>query len=161
MHTGEVSKTLATLFRELIEGVPKGSAYVLNGGDIGLLRSLDNLSAEGASQSVAGGGTIAAHVDHLRYGISLMNRWSGGEDPWSDADWTQSWKVTGVNEPQWKQLRAQLRNELTRWLQTLGKGREVNEIEMNGMVGTIVHLAYHLGAIRQIDKSTRGPTADD
>jgi hypothetical protein len=161
MHTGEVSKTLATLFRELIEGVPKGSAYVLNGGDMGLLRSLDNLSAEGASQSVAGGGTIAAHVDHLRYGISLMNRWSGGEDPWSDADWTQSWKVTGVNEPQWKQLRAQLRNELTRWLQTLGKGREVNEIEMNGMVGTIVHLAYHLGAIRQIDKSTRGPTADD
>jgi hypothetical protein len=134
---------------------------VLNGGDMGLLRSLDNLSAEGASQSVAGGGTIAAHVDHLRYGISLMNRWSGGEDPWSDADWTQSWKVTGVNEPQWKQLRAQLRNELTRWLQTLGKGREVNEIEMNGMVGTIVHLAYHLGAIRQIDKSTRGPTADD
>jgi hypothetical protein len=25
------------------------------------------------------------------------------------------------------------------------------------MVASVAHLAYHLGAIRQIDKSTRGP----
>jgi hypothetical protein len=25
------------------------------------------------------------------------------------------------------------------------------------MISSIAHLAYHLGAIRQIDKSTRGP----
>jgi hypothetical protein len=25
------------------------------------------------------------------------------------------------------------------------------------LVGSIAHFAYHLGAIRQIDKSTRGP----
>jgi hypothetical protein len=25
------------------------------------------------------------------------------------------------------------------------------------MIGSVAHLAYHLGAIRQIDKSTRGP----
>ena len=25
------------------------------------------------------------------------------------------------------------------------------------MIGSIAHLAYHIGAIRQIDKSARGP----
>jgi hypothetical protein len=35
--------------------------------------------------------------------------------------------------------------------------REVNQIELNGLVGSIAHLAYHLGAIRQIDKLARGP----
>ena len=34
---------------------------------------------------------------------------------------------------------------------------EVNDIELNGMIGSIAHLAYHLGAIRQINQSTRGP----
>jgi len=29
------------------------------------------------------------------------------------------------------------------------------------MAGSVVHLAYHLGAIRQIDRATRGPTAED
>ena len=29
--------------------------------------------------------------------------------------------------------------------------RDVDEIELNGMIGSIAHLAYHLGAIRQIN----------
>lgn len=29
--------------------------------------------------------------------------------------------------------------------------------ELSGVIGSIAHLAYHLGAIRQIDKSSRGP----
>jgi hypothetical protein len=28
---------------------------------------------------------------------------------------------------------------------------------LSGMVASTVHLAYHLGAIRQIDKQARGP----
>jgi hypothetical protein len=35
--------------------------------------------------------------------------------------------------------------------------RDVDEIELNGMIGSIAHLAYHLGAIRQINQSVRGP----
>jgi hypothetical protein len=30
-------------------------------------------------------------------------------------------------------------------------------MELNGVVGSIAHLAYHLGAIRQIDRAARGP----
>ena len=39
----------------------------------------------------------------------------------------------------------------------LREDREVSATEMSGMIGSIAHLAYHLGAIRQIDKGSRGP----
>jgi hypothetical protein len=106
----------------------------------------------------ATGSSIAAHVDHLRYGLSLMNRWTAGENPFKDADWSVSWRKTAVSGDEWQVLRAQLREETGRWLTTLGTPREVQEIELNGIVGSIAHLAYHLGAVRQINRGLRGPT---
>ena len=158
MNTSELAATLDTLFSELVDGAPRGMAYMLNGGDPGLLRSLDKLSAEAASRSVEGGGSIAAHVEHLRYGLSLMNRWAGGENPFRDADWSASWRTSAVSDEEWQRLRADLRDEAHRWLAVVRVPREVAEIELNGMVGSIAHLAYHLGAIRQISRETRGPT---
>jgi hypothetical protein len=35
--------------------------------------------------------------------------------------------------------------------------RECSGIELTGMVSSVAHLAYHLGAIRQISKTVRGP----
>src|SRR5262245_5633247 len=157
MHTAEFSPTMTTLFRELVNGAPKDGAYILNAGDEGLLRSLDKLTAQEASALTVTGSSIAAHVDHLRYGLSLMNRWSAGENPFGSADWSTSWKKTTVSEAEWKTRRAELRTETTRWLEALGTPREVQLIELNGVVGSIAHLAYHLGAIRQINQATRGP----
>jgi hypothetical protein len=150
MNTGELAGTLTTLFRELTDG-PPGFAYMLNQGDAGLLRSLDRLSAREASASVHGGGTIAAHVEHLRYGLSLMNRWAAGENPFDDADWSASWRLSAVSDAEWAELRAALAGEAHRWMGVLATEREVNRVELNGVVGSIAHLAYHLGAIRQID----------
>ena len=50
-----------------------------------------------------------------------------------------------------------LRDETERWLEVLRSPREVMDIELAGMIASIAHLAYHLGAIRQINKSVRGP----
>ena len=157
MHTGEFSNTLATLFSELVNGAPKDGAYILNAGDEGLLRSLDKLSAQAASTLTTTGSSIAAHVDHLRYGLSLMNRWSAGENPFGTADWSTSWKKTTVSEEEWRTRREELRTETARWLDALGTPRDVQPIELNGIVGSIAHLGYHLGAIRQINQATRGP----
>ena len=157
MHTGELSQTLTTLFSELVTGAPKDGAYMLNGGDEGLLRSLDKISAQQASALTPTGSSIAAHVDHLRYGLSLMNRWRAGENPFADADWGASWKKTTVSDEDWRTRRAELQAEATRWLEALGTPRDVQTIELNGIVGSIAHLAYHLGAIRQINQATRGP----
>ena len=157
MNTQEIAGTVATLFGELVDGAPSSGAYMLNAGDPGMLRSLDKLSAVAASTPTPTGSSIAAHVDHVRYGLSLMNRWSAGDNPFKDADWSASWKNVSVTDDQWRRLRADLRAETKRWLHALSTAREVQEIELNGMIGSIAHLAYHLGAIRQINSLLRGP----
>ena len=161
MNTRDFTSTLSTLSAELVDGTAESEAYVLNRGDRGLLRSLDKLSASAASATPTGGASVAAHVDHLRYGLSLMNRWASGENPWDTADWSASWRKTTVSEGEWKSLRSQLREEAHRWLEVVRTPREVQPAELNGIVGSVVHLAYHLGAIRQIDRAARGPSAQD
>jgi len=161
MNTREFGNTFSTLFSELVDGAGQSEAFVLNRSDPGLLRSLDKLSATAASAITPTGSSIAAHVDHLRYGLSLMNRWAAGENPFDDANWSNSWRRTRVTAAQWKQLRDDLTAEAHRWLETLKKPRELGESELNSIAGSIVHLAYHVGAIRQIDLTARGPSAND
>lgn len=158
MRTDDISQTLTTLFSELVDGAGRDGAFVLNSGDAGLLRSLAKLSAEDASRSVEGGATIAAHAQHVRYGLSLMNRWAAeGGDPFSDAKWDEAWKTSRVDNGEWATIRQGLREEALRWLRALGSPRQATPIELTGMAGSIVHLAYHLGAIRQIAVAARGP----
>jgi hypothetical protein len=154
-----MSLVLTRLFSELVDGAadPAG-AFILNSRDVGLLRSLDKLSAGDASRSVNDGATIAAHAQHVRYGLSLMNRWANeGGNPFADATWDEAWKTSDVDATEWEHIRNGLREEARRWLQALGSPRDVADVELSGMVGSIAHLAYHLGAIRQIDKDARGP----
>lgn len=150
---------IARLFSELADGAPEGAdAFILNAGDIGLLRSLDKISAVDASHSVNGGATIAAHAQHVRYGLSLMNQWtSSGGNPFANAGWDEAWKVHEVDSARWEEIRAGLRYEASRWHDALKSPRSVNDVELTGMIASVAHLAYHLGAMRQIDKDTRGP----
>jgi hypothetical protein len=159
MLTREWSSVLVRLFSELTDGAQRGGgAFILNSGDIGLLRSLDKLSAATASRSVNEGATIAAHAQHLRYGLSLMNRWaSEGGNPFADAKWDEAWKTSEVDADEWEEILSGLRDEVRKWLEALRSPRDASEVEVSGMAGSIAHLAYHVGAIRQIDKSTRGP----
>ena len=158
MHTADASPVLTQLFSELVDGTSPTGGFVLNTADLGLLRSLDKLSSEDASRSVNTGATIAAHAQHVRYGLSLMNRWaSEGGNPFADADWDAAWRLSSVDDPAWQEIRQGLREEASRWLKVLSSPREVSEVECTGMIASIAHLAYHLGAIRQINKDSRGP----
>jgi hypothetical protein len=159
MNTKDTSDALWRLFSELVDGTsgPAG-AFILNSGDIGLLRSLDRIAAADASRSVNEGATIAAHAQHLRFGLSLMNRWAvEGGNPFADAKWDEAWKITAVDESEWDEIRNGLRDETQRWLTALSSPRDVTGVEFTGMMGSIAHLAYHVGAIRQINKTARGP----
>lgn len=157
-----LTETLAQLFAELIDGSPPSDeAYMLNPRDPGLLRSLDQLSANAASKPApAGGASIAAHVDHVAYGLELLNRWSDGDpNPWASADWTASWRRGSVTDQEWTALRERLRDLARRWHQALARPRDYAPVELKGVVSSIAHLAYHLGAMRQIDRSLQGPGA--
>jgi|SRR5215471_16726249 len=159
METAATTSALGRLFSELVDGaIGQKGGFVLNTGDVGLLRSLDKLTAAEASRSVNGGATIAAHAQHLRYGLSLMNRWATeGGDPFADAKWDDAWKMSFVDDASWTDVRNGLREEAQRWVQALRSSRTVTDIEFTGMMASIAHLAYHLGAIRQINKDARGP----
>jgi len=158
MHTTDIASALSRVFAELTDGPRHKLGVVLNTGDGGLLRSLDKLSAGEASEAVHGGATIAAHAQHVRYGLSLMNRWAAeGGNPFADATWDAAWRISTVNDAEWQEIRDGLRGETERWQQALRTPREVTNIELTGMIGSVAHLAYHLGAIRQIATGARGP----
>ena len=159
MKATAMNTALPGLFAELVDGtVMRGGPFMLNSGDIGLVRSLDKLSAADASRAVHDGATIAAHVEHVRYGLSLMNRWAAqGGDPFADATWDAAWNISVVDASQWQEIRNGLRDEARRWLTVLESPRQLTDVELAGMIASIGHLAYHLGAIRQINKAARGP----
>jgi hypothetical protein len=157
MRTNEIAPTLERLFSELVNGA-SSSGFVLNSGDAGLLRSLGRISAADASRSTNGGATVAAHAQHVRYGLSLMNRWAKeGGNPFADAKWDEAWKIATVSAAEWEAIRDGLREEATDWLMVLKTPREVAEVELTGLIASVAHFAYHLGAIRQINKDARGP----
>lgn len=155
----DIRISLVRLFSELVNGAnAPAAAFILNSGDVGLLRSLDKIPAADASRSVNGGATIAAHAEHLRYGLSLMNRWvREGGNPFADAAWDAAWTISEVDATRWERIRDGLRTQAEDWRNALTVARDVNTVELTGMIASIAHLAYHLGAIRQINSDARGP----
>jgi hypothetical protein len=161
--TSNIPSTLGVLLTELVDGTQAGGGWILNPADIGLLASLDKLTVAAASAPPrAGSGSIAAHVDHVCFGIGLFNRWAAGEpDPFTGANWGTSWAKTSVTEPEWAALRGRLRNEAHDWINNIQRPRELPQADLTGIVAIVAHLAYHLGAIRQIDHLAGGPPATD
>jgi hypothetical protein len=145
-------RALIKILTEIFDGPPGNEAFLLNPGDPGLLGTLDSIDAKTASvHAIPGRSTIAAHTDHLLYGISLLNRWSAGEaNPWASADWEASWRRTEVNEEQWRALRDTLRREAELWRKHAAGRTEWIDITAAGAISSAAHTAYHFGAIRQM-----------
>jgi hypothetical protein len=145
-------RALSKLLTEIFDGPPGNEAYILNPGDPGLLRQLETIDAATASsRPMPGKTTVASHVDHVCYGLDLLNRWIAGEEnPWATADWTASWKRGVVPEQQWRSLRDKLRDESKKWSRAVSARTEWDDIAAAGALSSAAHTAYHLGAIRQI-----------
>jgi hypothetical protein len=145
-------RALSNMLTEIFDGPPGQKAYLLNPGDPGLLRQLDTIEASAASQRpMPGKTTIAAHVDHIHFGLSILNRWASGEaNPWEGADWNGSWKRTTVTDEQWRSLRAGLRQEADQWRKVVAARTNWDDLAAAAALSEAAHTAYHLGAIRQI-----------
>ena len=153
-----LSHAVSGLLREVVDG-PPDAAYFLNRGDRGLLASLRRLSAEQASARPSATSSIAAHVRHLHYGLTLLNRWARGDNPFADADFAASWEHQRVSDAEWRELTDALERESRNWMEAVHARRDWDERSLSETIGSIVHLAYHLGAIRQIDATAAGPRA--
>lgn len=159
-HPTTLTQAIDTLLSELVDGGTGESCYVLNPTDPGILRSLERLSAADASAPApSGGACIAAHVDHLCYGFELLNRFAAGESAFDTADYSRSWRRDQVSEEEWTALRERLRDEIAAWRAAVVHLDHEVPLHVTGAIASIVHLAYHLGAIRQIDHTAAGPSA--
>lgn len=119
-----------------------------------LLPTLSTLSAEQASQAtVDGGSTIAAHAEHIRYYVDVLEAFVQGRN-FGPVDWGEVWRtVHVVNDHEWKRILDRL-VESYRRVKTMLETKETwdEEREVGGAIGIVVHTAYHLGAIRQMLK---------
>ena len=94
---------------------------------------------------------FAAHVDHLQFGLAILNRWAAGEaNPWAGADWNASWQRTTVTDAQWRTLREGLRQEADTWRKIVATRTNWDDMAAAAALSTAAHTAYHFGAIRQI-----------
>ena len=157
----DITSALIDLWNEVLHGSSAESGYLLNPGDRGLLESLGRLPAGMASEQPGGRSSVAAHVDHLRYGLELLNRAAQGENPWSGADYAASWTRQHVDEGQWQALQDALAVEAREWLKALKQPRSWDTRTMTEAFASVAHLAYHFGAIRQLAQSASGPRATD
>jgi hypothetical protein len=151
-------RALVNMLTEIFDGPPGQEAFVLNPGDPGLLRQLDTIDAAAASQRpMPGKTTIAAHVDHIHFGLAILNRWAAGEaNPWAGADWNASWQHTSVTDQQWRTLRDALAHEAQKWQKAAAARTNWDDLAAAAALSTVAHTAYHLGAIRQILAGLKG-----
>lgn len=131
---------------------PKGTWFADNEAANGFLGTVGSIGASQASRPLEPGDglTVASHVGHLRFALSLANRAAKGENPYAEAKWARSWDARGVSEAQWRDLVEGLRAEYAEFRTNVESGVFLNdEDSMTGLLATIAHGAWHLGAIRQ------------
>jgi hypothetical protein len=106
------------------------------------------ITADQASRSLDGHPSIAAHARHMNFHLRVTSEWIQGNH--EKRDWLASFEPGTVTEEEWARLRQDLeasRAELVRVLRSLTPERFLEE---GAGLGPIAHLAYHLGAIRQL-----------
>jgi len=145
-------RALSTLLRETLLRADPQYAYLLNPDDPGFVETLKPLSAQTASTPPGPGRkSIAAHANHVLYGIELANRALGGEEGvYETADWDAAWKLETVSQDQWQDLVDRLDEQSKLLIDQVSQPREWDEILLTGAFSIAAHTAYHLGAIRQM-----------
>jgi len=136
------------LLRETYEGGVPGQGTQYLDHSSGIRSTLSGLTAEQASRRPDGHPSIAAHARHMNFHLRVTSEWILGDQ--SKRDWPASFEPQTVNEEEWARLKQDLeasRRELVRVLESLTPERFAEE---GAAVGAITHLAYHLGAIRQL-----------
>ena len=147
----DFTNSVLYLLKETFEGSsPEGSAYLDRG--VGVLNTIEKLSAENASRSIdENGATIAAHLEHARFYLVTLVEFMNGRT--EKVNWDESWLVKKVNETEWKLLKENTRRDYEVVTETFRTIENWNEDNIGEAIAIVAHTAYHLGAMRQIMKA--------
>lgn len=150
--TTAINTPASELLFELIDGPgdPKATWIVSTELATGVLGTLRRFTAEQASRAPAlGHKTPAAHAAHLLFSLELATQRLLGENP--PADWDASWEPSVVSGDDWTRLLDQLREASVRLRQTIeARTADWEPTAFKGIIATVGHTAYHLGALRQL-----------
>jgi len=157
IEAGIAVQQLLSVLREAAEG-PLGSwtYFIDKRPDAGLLGALATVSAEQASR-VWGDTSIAAHAHHIAFAMAASAAAIEGDQ--TPVDWKESWRVGSVDETAWKELVARVGREYQRLHGAVDARASSSGEAFGEAVGSIAHVAYHLGAIRQKVVSLRASDA--
>lgn len=151
------------ILREAVEGgTPGQGTAFLDGtaadgsGNHGFLATLAGLSAAQASRDVHGS-TVAGHARHTAFHMEVIVRWErdGDRGPF---DWRESFHPAQVGEEEWREVQQRVRrayDELVAFARTQAS-QEASGDATGGLAGAVAHVAYHLGAVRQLVKAVGG-----
>jgi len=149
----EFQNVAVILLREAFEGIPAGQNYTwFVQGKEGLFDALSSVTAEEASRTLAAGSaSIAAHANHILYILRCANTQQGHPDP--EGTWEDTWKVQEVSDSDWASLTERVRGEYESYLSWFAANQDWTgqTAFFEGLV-PLPHVAYHLGAIRQLLK---------
>ena len=142
-----ITERLLTILDEALHGASGPATYFVdNRPGLGLLGSLADLGATGASRAI-GGTSIAAHVEHVAFAMEASAGWISGDR--SPRDWRASWRVATVDDETWPLLIERLRREYQHLRAAVESGATTDGEAFGEAVGAIAHVAYHLGSVRQ------------
>lgn len=140
------------LLCECLYGVKEGQNWTMFvEGREAILPTLRSLTAEEASSlGNETGPTIAAHAWHIRYMLQGANFHCGdGAQP--EGDWNSSWARNDADPSEWTGLVDEIEDRFQRISSWISSQAEWNDPGVAlGMSSLLPHLAYHLGAIRQL-----------
>ncbi len=137
----------------------KGTAFLDNTnadgtGNHGFFAALDSLSAAQASDATMLGSSIAAHTAHTAFHIEATLRYVTGDR--SPNDWQASFEPRVVSELEWITQRNRLKAAHQNIVQLARETPVWDEDSASGLMATLAHVSYHLGAVKQIIKLARG-----
>lgn len=146
-QSAEFANSLLTLLTEACQSV-KG--YFLDP-KTSLFETLSEISAAEASIPVGGRcATIAAQVTHVNFAMEVSERYflTGKNEPY---DWGEIWRtVSEISPAEWAALQNRIRETYQRLCKIIeNHHRWETQSEMTEGINLIVHIAYHLGEIRQ------------
>jgi hypothetical protein len=140
-----------TLLRECFEGRAEGNEYTwFVEKKEGIFDALESVEAAKASIKPSPRcATLAAHAYHVLYALQHTNGYLGRPKP--EGDWQSSWRKDTVTNDEWQELKAKIRDEYEFFLKTFeAQTTWDNQETVTGFTAQIPHMAFHLGAMRQI-----------
>lgn len=130
--------------------------------DASLFETLDKISAEEASRSIAEGcATIMAQVEHIRFYLDVLNDVMQKEEV-IKVNWREIWESEReVSPEEWEIQKRRLQESYQRILATMKNySKWEGEYGISGALAVLVHTSYHLGGIWQASAAIK-PAPND